>query len=362
LQIFESIKSEFKVLVADLNTLFQDLKHKLICEEAKIAECATSEILKRRMEEHAVNLAVALYTDDFRSMYRRFKELTSSMVEDEAALHRRYFRANFLSFVTGTPFMNRAYSKPLGYAGDYGLMVMFYEYEDIGETLFDKFLHRYACNEPAAVANKNRVELLSEMLSGIYASACGAGAPSFKVSSIACGPAKEIELFIRGLPGHQQVPLETVLLDQDPRAIEYAQRQIRLAVDRQRDVRSTFLTEDAVLGLIRGREFAGYIDNSDVIISAGLFDYLSDRIATKLIGALFKRLKPGGTLLIGNVSDKNPDQFTMDYYMDWHLILRNEETMQAIVPSEVMALAGVQVEVVSEPLGLNLFLKVVKPR
>ena len=72
-------------------------------------------------------------------------------------------------------------------------------------------------------------------------------------------------------------------------------------------------------------------------------------------------LAPGGTIMIGNVSINNPDKFSMDYFTEWNLILRSPQDLTNLVPSHISQLPGVKIEVASESLGINLFLKVTKP-
>ena len=83
-------------------------------------------------------------------------------------------------------------------------------------------------------------------------------------------------------------------------------------------------------------------------------------MAKKLVSALINLLGTGGTLFIGNVSKKNPDRFSMNYFMEWNLVLRDEADMLNLVDTHNEFSEKVKCEVVSESLGLNLFLKVTK--
>lgn len=356
LEVSSTVKSEFKCLVADLNTLFQDLRFKLLKEEDKLKKLEASETYKKRLEEQIINLSLSLYGDEMHKLFAQFKVIVDTFSQDEIIVHKKYFRSNFHPSVLNAPFLKRAYEKPLGYAGDFGLMVMLYEYGDIGENLFEKFIHRFSCNEPASIANKNRVEFLSEYINEYLEKN---NLLSAKISSIACGPAKEIELLADIVDDHKQ--LNFVLVDQEPRALEYAQSKIRNA-SKKKNIKSVFLQEDAVLGIIKNKEFVEQIRNSDVIVSAGLFDYLSDRVSRRLIQAFCELLKPGGIILVGNVSKDNPDRFSMDYFMEWNLVLRNEMDLKSLVQDDLKKTLNLKVNVISELLGLNLFLVIEKPK
>jgi extracellular factor (EF) 3-hydroxypalmitic acid methyl ester biosynthesis protein len=353
------VRPDFKILVADLNTLFQDLRMRLTEEESRIEQSATSPNHRKRLEEHAVNLAISLYVDDIHSLFSKFKQITDSLEFDESVIHKRYFRTNFHPLVIGSPFVSRSYNKPLGYAGDFGLMVMLYEYQDEGRSLFEKFFHRFSCNEPAAVANKNRVEFLANLLSETYGSYKQNGENKFKVSTLACGPAKEVELFLSDIEANSETPISIVCVDHESQALQYAQSRLKPYVGKKKTLTTSFFQEDVILSLIKGKGVSTEIEGSDVIVCAGLFDYLSDRVAGKLIEAMHRLLNPGGSLFIGNVSVDNPDRFSMDYFAEWNLVLRSSQDLHSLVPKHVLDQAA-KVEVISESLGINLFLKLTK--
>ena len=93
----------------------------------------------------------------------------------------------------------------------------------------------------------------------------------------------------------------------------------------------------------------------DVIYSAGLFDYFSDPVAQLGAKALFKHLKPGGKLVIGNFNQTTPNQFTMRLALDWSLIYRSEDDLKRLYAN----LGELNIE--QEPEGVNLFCVIRKP-
>ena len=99
----------------------------------------------------------------------------------------------------------------------------------------------------------------------------------------------------------------------------------------------------------------------DLIYSAGLYDYLREGGAARLTRNLFDLLKPGGSLIIGNFSLRNPLhlRFPMEYLYDWVLIHRDEKAMARLaggIPDADME----EMTLLEEPLGINYFLKIVK--
>jgi extracellular factor (EF) 3-hydroxypalmitic acid methyl ester biosynthesis protein len=355
--ISEVVQSEFKILVADMNALLQEAKQKIDLEEKKLSEISQSDNHRFRLEERLISVAMSIYGPKLQSILAKFEEIVREMSSDEQIPYKQYFRLNFQGIIKGTPFVERGLKKPLGYSGDYGMMVMLYEYSDQGDTLFNRFFHRFVCSEPAAVANKNRVGFLSDILMNAYEKAVKDGAKSFSIASLACGPAREIYEFLKYSPLDPKVPVKIVLIDTEEHALDYAQSRLRELSLPPRSTELIFLKEDVVAGTLQAKEFLQRIQGSDFIISAGLFDYLTDRISSRMIGVLSQYLKKGGELLIGNISKRSPDVFAMDYFMDWRLILRDEPDLLKLVTEEAIQ-KGATPDVLAESLGLNLFLRV----
>jgi len=63
----------------------------------------------------------------------------------------------------------------------------------------------------------------------------------------------------------------------------------------------------------------------DLVWSAGLFDYLNDRLAIALIKNMWKWTADGGTMVVGNFHQNNPTRNYMEWGLDWVLIHRTEE-------------------------------------
>jgi hypothetical protein len=72
-----------------------------------------------------------------------------------------------------------------------------------------------------------------------------------------------------------------------------------------------------------------------LIYSTGLYDYLDDRIATKLTHRLFDMLNPNGRLVVANFVPNLACSAYMEAMLDWKLIYRDVkqvETLAATIP------------------------------
>jgi SAM-dependent methyltransferase len=91
----------------------------------------------------------------------------------------------------------------------------------------------------------------------------------------------------------------------------------------------------------------------DLIWSAGLFDYLDDRIAALLLKKVWRNLKDGGQIIFGNFGPDNPTRNGMELVVRWYLIHRTAEDLVKLVRMSGVPFSEVSIE--SEPLGVNLF-------
>jgi len=104
----------------------------------------------------------------------------------------------------------------------------------------------------------------------------------------------------------------------------------------------------------------------DLIYSAGLFDYIKtfadkNKGAVALTTRLFSLLKPGGRMLIGNISPKLSTgvKWAMECLCDWYLIHRTaEEVLDFARAIDISAIDSINV--ISEPTGVNWFLDIRK--
>jgi extracellular factor (EF) 3-hydroxypalmitic acid methyl ester biosynthesis protein len=237
-----------------------------------------------------------------------------------------------------SPFLRRALEKPLGYAGDFEMMNMLYRDPWEGETPLGRALNVCFTNEPAAVANKNRIGYLGGLIGR------RASNHHIRVASIGCGPAKEIEVLLHESP-ELAARLDVTLVDQEQSALDQCARTIPSACRRRATLRE--LVSDS--WRVPGERF-------DLIYSAGMFDYLGRRFFETVSQRLFQALVPDGELAIGNVAANNPSRWIMEYFADWCLIHRTPEELAELGARLSRTASWAD----SDPSGINLFLHAVR--
>ncbi|MSP60913.1 MAG: class I SAM-dependent methyltransferase [Myxococcales bacterium] len=342
---YPAIAPPFKAWVADLRSYLEGTRDFLAGEERAIE---TEDLQKKRqtlqqyLDEVAPHLVARMNTAG-----AELATHVQGLREEQHAAYRAFCRGHLAPLFAHSPFMRRAYDKPLGYAGDYEMMNMLYREHAEGETLFGRALNVWATQEGAARANINRIDYLGEKIRSCIAHSDRA---RVGVASIGCGPAREIATLLERSP-ELGPRLDVALIDQEERSIEYCERTLA-PLARRTGARVKFIRE-SIRRLLTAQRLSRTLGERELIYSAGLFDYLNDRSFGALLRALYDALVPRGLLAIGNVALHNPSRYAMEYFSDWFLIHRAPDALRALGGSLNPAPSSVVVD--AEALGINYF-------
>ncbi len=272
----------------------------------------------------------------------------------EHAAARAAFRRQLDELLLASAMFRHARVKPLGYPGDHRLMMRIYDRAVEGRDGYARALDRYAIErEPGPRSVRNRAPLVS---SWILEELSRTDRP-IRVASLGCGPARELALLLEAaeLPSGR---LELLLIDQDRRALDECERAYRRRAEERGVVLATMQAAVETIG--SDQRLLEALSDRDLIYSTGLFDYFADTTFETVLGALYRALRPGGRLLVGNVK-QNPSRWVMEYVLDWFIHHRDGGQLEALGRSLSPAPAPVAVRVEAEAEGLNLFLHVQKP-
>lgn len=265
---------------------------------------------------------------------------SESVCTDVGALVRREMHPYLLL----TRIVERIYTKPRGYAGDFLTIAWMYANEVGGHSASGRAIDAAFLGRPAAKAVRNRRGLLV----GEIGQALERGG---KVTSMACGPAEELFDVFGGLQDKSalsatclDIDLQALALVSDRRDREHLKRQIRL--------------EQANLVYMATGRTKIDLAPQDLVYSIGLIDYFQDRFVIALLDWVHALLAPGGKVILGNFHPQNPDRALMDHVLDWKLIHRDEHDMNRLF--EASQFGAPCSELRFEPEGVNLFAMGVK--
>jgi extracellular factor (EF) 3-hydroxypalmitic acid methyl ester biosynthesis protein len=305
------------------------------------------------------SVTVALIRERIAQTYAQFLENDISGMDDFvsglSALRERLSASGWRQFIAEdiaphpigdlmreAPVMARAYDKPRGYAGDAPMMDLVYGNVPWAQPLtpLGAQLHRWVHDCQAGRSVQQRRELLARLIDGVALER-----PNARILSIACGHLREAqrsEAVRAGLIG------ELVALDQDAESVALVDReQGHLKVTPTKATIRRFLARPTHYGTF------------DFVYSAGLYDYLDDRVARTLTASMFAALRPGGTLVVANFASNLVDIGLLEAVMDWTLIYRDEDGMRRLgdaIPDEAIA----EQEMFRDQAGSVVYLKIRK--
>jgi SAM-dependent methyltransferase len=310
-------------LEARVNEALQTL-HAWLCE------LEASERVEKPVTQH-----------DARALDELLEALWRAATEAEAkSLLEPRFRNLVNPFFLQSATLRRTFEKPRGYAGDYLMMEALYRNTPVGDTPLARWMDEWALALPGFAAVRFRCRLLADLLQAEHARGAR------RVLSVACGSARE-------LTNTAHLDFESVdLLDQDEDAIQAASRGLFDAAGPHRapQVRTW---PQAIRTLFRPNP-PPLSEPHDIIYSIGLYDYLQGNTARRLTEQLWRGLRPGGLLALGNFNDRHPMHHFIEVALDWRLVYRGTPDLLALTTT----LDGVQeAKVQTDPHGcLHLLL------
>jgi len=214
------------------------------------------------------------------------------------------------------PVTYHAYSRPRGYPGDAALIDYFYGLNGNGGgngrvTKLGRSISDYLFECPSASSVRWRAKLIARMIDDLAGQN-----PAAEIMSVACGHFREA---LQSEAIKQNAVKRVVAFDQDEASLQ----QIR----QEKITRNVECVNGNIRQLITKKLQLGRFD---FIYSAGLYDYLNDKVAFLLTLRLMNMLKENGRLLIANFMPETKECGYMQAFMHWKLLYRTRDQFTAI--------------------------------
>ena len=347
------VHSEFKVVMADMQSFFLDLR--LWLERLELAVRSQPTGGRLQMERDVLEEVQKPVLPAVAPVLEKFEFLANRVEADLQPAHRAYMKRQIHPLVLCSPFLFRTFQKPLGYAGDYEMVNMMMRDPFEGGSMFAKLVNRIFLSTPPVVAHQHRIDYLTQQLVAEAQRAAVRGR-ALRVYNLGCGPALEIQRFVANSELCNRT--EFSLLDFSEETLVHTNRVLEEI--RKRHQRGTVLhtIRKSVQQVLKDAGKPSAAPKYDMIYCAGLFDYLTDQVCRRLMNYFFDLLAPGGLLIATNVSAPNPSINWMEYVLDWYLVYRTAAQFRNVAPDRAPA-DSVSVKAIGD--GVNIALEIRKP-
>jgi len=258
----------------------------------------------------------------------------ASLVDEEfAPAHRSFVQTALHPLLLRAPFVFRAYTKPLGYAGDYQMVNQILGEPRQGPSTYFQMVNAAFLQTAVVVAHRNRIDILVDFLTRMADTARKVG-KTFRILNVGCGPAIEIQRFLQCYPHPESLSFE--LMDFSEETLAWTREKLSSIIRQIGKPVTINYVHDSVHQMLKHRvdPASDRTREFDAVYCAGLFDYLSDKVCVRLTAHFAARIYPGGTLLLTNVHSNNPEKFSMAHILEWYLVYRDESKMEAIMPKQ----------------------------
>lgn len=284
-------------------------------------------------------------------LFQSFEEEAVAVPSDAISYHKAYAQRDLHPLLLQAPFINRTVTKPLGYAGDFEIVNMMVRNQREGPNTYSQLIHKFYVSSRTCQAHRNRIQIVSRRLAEIAKDSVPG--EKVRILNIGCGPAHEIlDLIQREALSHLLV---IELLDFNKETLEATCQSVDAFTRGCRDNPEFKYVHESVHNLLKNaarpearKKEAVY----DFIYCAGLFDYLSDRVCSRLLSLFERWVKTGGLILATNVHPSSEYRGVMEHILDWYLIYRDEIQMGQLVSAEF------EKRVYTDDTGMNVFLEV----
>jgi extracellular factor (EF) 3-hydroxypalmitic acid methyl ester biosynthesis protein len=231
---------------------------------------------------------------------------------------------------------------------------MMLEPPDRGPNTYARIINAAHVLVGPAAAHRNRIEILAEHLQR-EALRAKDDSRSLRVLNIGCGPAAEIQRFMRRSELADICQFD--LMDFNEPTLVFARERIE-AARRESGRRAEFAWhKKSIHELLReSRKLEdGDQGRYDLVYCAGLYDYLTERVCKLLTRLFYSMLRPGGLVVITNVHPANPVRHYMDFLVEWHLEYRDNDQMLRLAQGLGTARAY------TDSTGVNVFVEMRRP-
>jgi len=344
------LRPEYQLVISTLRNFMGELSRWLEEAEAGVLGIDPARVHESPLAEEFYQEIQAPIAPKVIELFKQFETEAARVPDDQLAVHKAFARRELHPLTLCSPFVHRTYTKPLGYAGHYEMVNMMLGTSSAHvNSTYARIVDAFHVQTAAPEAHRNRIDMLQQRLQQEAERVVAEERP-FTVLNVGCGPAVEIQRYVRQSDLADFTTFH--LMDFNEDTLNHTQDKIEQAIQ-ESGRRPTFqFIQKSIDELLKEahRAETDMPSSYEMIYCAGLFDYFSTRICRQLCKLFFRWVRPGGLVAVTNVHPNNPNRYQMEHLLEWHLVYRDEADMKKLVPE------GAKWSIEPDTTGVNLFL------
>lgn len=283
---------------------------------------ATLEEFDREFKRKGETIPSKQFKDRIALDFWSFVEVIAQCLNGDIKMLQKECRDIVGPWLFRSRYFNRSYHKPHGYAGDFRIVEWMYDIEndqcdDATQPGIVNLLDYLFSTVHSVQSVWERRHFFKRLLNQEYERK----GRRLRILDVACGGARYIQDFLRDIDAGSAI--EITLVDQDAAAINFCK-----TVSLRQWASHLNILHIPVTRLASTLPEGVF----DVVISAGLFDYLPSKLAKPLLAHMQKLTSSDGTLAITNFHANDPSRYVKEWLVDWPLVFRTESEVQALFP------------------------------
>ena len=292
-------------------------------------------LLKNPDDAHKFQEIFNLTVDRIYQDILDFEKDNIEKFESEVYKFKKIFEKRYRHYFLFGEYIKWCFEKPYGYSGDFKIIDDIYQ-NQVRTKGFDSLWDNWFQQLVASKSVRTRKEDFKKFILDFMEKRMD---KSVRIMDLACGPAREIKELLES--DRADLFEKTVFdcYDFDIGALNYAKQLLKNCHN------INFLQKNAIRLALKKKIEDEIAFKYDLIYCTGLFDYLDERVAVRLINNLRKLVKHGGIIIISSAGDKysNSSAIWMEWIGEWFLTYRTEEEFEKVFIKGGFPLGNIQI-------------------
>ena len=279
----------------------------------------------RRLHDPELRMEFARLTD---TVIAAGEQTVAQFDKTTAKRVKEAFRQAIRPWTADNPFLERCWTKPRGYAGDYLMMEHGYLNRVHMTGGLAGAFDRYFSDSYENV--RQRKYKLCDAIRRLVLDEARTGA-SLKMLSLGSGPCREwVELEVEcnaGVWTDRRINrTRLTCIDKDPEALAYARKQV---IGNSLLESAEFIEAD-LFQFTKADRWRAEERSYDFIYGVGIANYFYDTMLQNIIANAFTLVKPGGELMVTHKAREGFNFPVADWLCDWVFLKRSAEEFSSV--------------------------------